>query len=69
MRGTAFTCATAERLPNGACPLQSGEDVLSLYKQNATELDGDYTRHFWVLALVTGGYCLAAFLILWWRTK
>lgn len=34
MRGREFTCSDMQRLPNGRCPLETGEQVLDLYNQN-----------------------------------
>lgn len=30
--GVEFTCNNSQRLPNGECPIQTGQDVLDLYK-------------------------------------
>lgn len=32
LRGVEFTCEQGQRLPNGACPIETGEQVLALYK-------------------------------------
>ncbi|KAI5458646.1 P-loop containing nucleoside triphosphate hydrolase protein [Mariannaea sp. PMI_226] len=32
LRGVKFTCTDAQKLPNGSCPIETGEDVLKLYK-------------------------------------
>lgn len=34
LRGVKFTCTAEQRLPNGDCPIQTGEDVLQLYRFN-----------------------------------
>lgn len=34
MHGQKFTCTTAEMLPNGSCPISSGDQVLALYNLN-----------------------------------
>ncbi|KAF9467409.1 P-loop containing nucleoside triphosphate hydrolase protein [Collybia nuda] len=34
MRGMVFTCNDSQRLPDGQCPLRTGEQVLELYKLN-----------------------------------
>lgn len=34
LRGVAFTCTAGQRLPDGSCPIETGEDVLELYKLN-----------------------------------
>ncbi|PNY25851.1 ABC transporter ATP-binding protein/permease [Tolypocladium capitatum] len=31
LRGVNFTCTTAQRLPDGSCPIETGEQVLALY--------------------------------------
>jgi ABC-type multidrug transport system ATPase subunit len=31
LRGVAFTCTAGQRLPDGSCPIETGEDVLKLY--------------------------------------
>ncbi|ETN41227.1 uncharacterized protein HMPREF1541_03162 [Cyphellophora europaea CBS 101466] len=32
LRGVTFTCEESQRLSNGACPIETGEQVLALYK-------------------------------------
>lgn len=32
LRGVEFTCNDSQRLPNGKCPIETGQDVLELYK-------------------------------------
>ncbi|KAF6818820.1 ABC transporter [Colletotrichum plurivorum] len=34
LRGVEFSCTDAQRLPDGRCPIETGEDVLDLYKFN-----------------------------------
>ncbi|KAF9870692.1 ABC efflux transporter [Colletotrichum karsti] len=34
LRGIEFSCNAEQRLPNGRCPIETGEDVLDLYKFN-----------------------------------
>lgn len=34
LRGVEFTCNDKQRLPDGHCPIETGEDVLDLYKFN-----------------------------------
>ncbi|TDZ54545.1 putative ABC transporter ATP-binding protein/permease [Colletotrichum trifolii] len=34
LEGVRFTCTDAQRLPNGQCPIETGQDVLDLYKFN-----------------------------------
>ncbi|KAK1994894.1 ABC transporter [Colletotrichum falcatum] len=34
LESVAFTCTAGQRLPNGRCPVETGEDVLNLYKLN-----------------------------------
>ncbi|OLN97692.1 putative ABC transporter ATP-binding protein/permease [Colletotrichum chlorophyti] len=34
LESVTFTCNDAQRLPNGRCPVETGEDVLNLYKFN-----------------------------------
>lgn len=48
-----FTC-TSSQLVNGTCPLSTGDEVLDLYGFN----NGHVTEHYWILALITGGYWL-----------
>ncbi|KXJ90620.1 P-loop containing nucleoside triphosphate hydrolase protein [Microdochium bolleyi] len=36
LRGIDFTCKDSQRLPSGQCPIETGEDVLELYKFNNT---------------------------------
>ncbi|RYO77774.1 hypothetical protein DL766_002329 [Monosporascus sp. MC13-8B] len=35
LRGVRFTCGDAQRLPDGSCTIESGEQVLDLYKLNS----------------------------------
>lgn len=34
MQGMEFTCKESQKLPDGQCPLRTGEQVLELYKLN-----------------------------------
>jgi ABC-type multidrug transport system permease subunit len=35
LEGVEFTCNSVQRLPDGSCPIETGQDVLDLYKFNA----------------------------------
>ena len=59
LRGIKFTCADAQRLPNGACPIETGEQALRLYN-----LDTDARLNLIVLAVVVVAYRLVAFVLL-----
>lgn len=38
LRGIFFTCSAEQRLPDGKCPIESGQQVLELYKLDADPL-------------------------------
>ncbi len=50
-----FTCADNQRLPNGQCPIETGKQVLDLYK-----LDTDPRLNLAMLGVVTVVYRLLA---------
>lgn len=52
-----FTCSPDQRLPDGACPVQTGEEVLELYRLNV-----DTVAYAIALLGVTVGYRLLAYL-------
>lgn len=56
MRGQFFTCSDAQRLPNGRCPIETGEQVLALYDQ-----DKDAAMHLMGLGLCAIAYRLIAY--------
>nr|KMM64532.1 ATP-binding cassette sub-family G member 8 [Coccidioides posadasii RMSCC 3488] len=60
MTGQVFTCTNAQRLPNGNCPIETGEQVLMLYNQD----DKDPAINVMALGLVAIGYRLVAYLLL-----
>lgn len=55
LRGVVFTCADAQRLPDGQCPIADGTQVLQLYK-----LDVDAVANIAALAGCTVAYRLVA---------
>ena len=58
-RGIKFTCADAQRLPNGACPIETGEQALKLYN-----LDTNARLNLVLLAVIVVAYRLLAFVLL-----
>ncbi|EWC46649.1 hypothetical protein DRE_04136 [Drechslerella stenobrocha 248] len=54
-----FTCRDTQRLPNGACPIESGEDVLRLYGYNYNS-----RNNLIIVGLVTVAYRIFAYLVL-----
>jgi ABC-type multidrug transport system ATPase subunit len=69
LRGVEFTCEDRQRLPNGRCPIETGKDVLELYK-----FDVDPVRYVAALAACTVVYRLLAWGLLAlvrgrWRTR
>ena len=59
MRGQTFTCTVSQQLPNGTCPITTGQQVLELYK-----LDHDPGLSLLALGLCTIVYRLVAYLVL-----
>ncbi|UNI17613.1 hypothetical protein JDV02_003944 [Purpureocillium takamizusanense] len=59
LRGVAFTCTAAQRLPDGGCPIRTGEEVLSLYK-----FDEDPVVNVAAMAACIVVYRLLAWLLL-----
>lgn len=55
LRDVVFTCAASQRLPDGRCPIEDGEQVLALYK-----LDVDAVANIGALAGCTVAYRLVA---------
>ncbi|KAK7422801.1 hypothetical protein QQX98_001362 [Neonectria punicea] len=56
LRGVEFTCNDNQRLANGDCPIQTGQDVLELYK-----LDEDPALNVAILAV-----CIVVYRLLAW---
>jgi len=54
-----FGCLASQRLANGTCPKQTGDDILKLYK-----LDNDLWVSCLALGIVTIGYRIFAYIIL-----
>ncbi|KAK5221351.1 hypothetical protein LTR72_006911 [Exophiala xenobiotica] len=59
LRGVTFTCTEAQRLPNGRCPIETGQQVLKLYQQ-----EHNAPMYLAILAGVTVGYRLSAYVVL-----
>ncbi|KAK2841573.1 hypothetical protein FQN49_006125 [Arthroderma sp. PD_2] len=59
MSGRVFTCTDDQRLPNGHCPIETGEQVLSLYNLNK-----DPVINVMALGLCVIGYRLAAYALM-----
>ena len=62
LRGIKFSCADNQRSPSGECPIETGEQALSLYN-----LDTDPRINLIVLAAVVVAYRLLAFGLLFFR--
>lgn len=56
LRGVEFTCNDAQRLPDGRCPIETGQDVLELYK-----FDVDPVVNVGILAV-----CVVVYRVLAW---
>ncbi|KAF3908868.1 hypothetical protein AA313_de0202357 [Arthrobotrys entomopaga] len=54
-----FTCQDYQRLPNGKCPVETGEDVLNVYGYHY-----DSEKNLIYLAVVTVSYRIVAYLVL-----
>ncbi|KAL2063924.1 hypothetical protein VTL71DRAFT_4418 [Oculimacula yallundae] len=54
-----FTCSESQRLPDGKCPIETGQQVLELYK-----LDTDPLRNLIALGVCTLVYRLLAYVLL-----
>ncbi|KAK2626243.1 hypothetical protein QTJ16_004505 [Diplocarpon rosae] len=59
LHGITFTCNASQRLPNGKCPIETGEQVLQLYK-----LDTDPLINIIALGVCTVLYRLLAYVLL-----
>ncbi|KAK6330430.1 hypothetical protein TWF696_003526 [Orbilia brochopaga] len=59
LEGQKFTCEKYQELPNGMCPVSTGEDVLQLYGYRY-----DSRRNLVYLAVVTVAYRIVAYLVL-----
>jgi hypothetical protein len=59
LRGITFTCNSSQRLPNGECPITTGQQVLELY-----DLDTNPGINIMALGICTLVYRLLAYLLL-----
>lgn len=59
LEGVTFTCDDAQRLPDGLCAVETGRQVLELYR-----LDGDGVMNLIALAVTVVAYRLVAWLLL-----
>ena len=59
MKDRVFTCSDAQRLPNGSCPIETGEQVLDLYNQ-----DKNAAMHIMGLGLCAVAYRLVAYALI-----
>ncbi|KUJ14979.1 ABC transporter-like protein [Mollisia scopiformis] len=59
LRGITFTCTDAQKLPNGQCPIGTGEQVLNLY-----DLNTNPGLNILALGICTLIYRLVAYLLL-----
>jgi hypothetical protein len=74
LRGQRFTCTEYQRLPDGHCPIETGEQVLELYR-----LNGDPGKNLAAVAVCAVVYRLLAYVILkavrgnwgarWWQRR
>ena len=62
LAGVMFSCTTAQQLPNGQCPVATGEDAVKLYN-----LDGNAGLNLLALSICLVVYRMLAFLLL--KTK
>lgn len=59
-----FTCEPSEQLPNGQCPLATGEQVLDLYNMNSrAEGHNAMTYHYWMLGLLTSVFFILSLVV------
>ena len=58
-RGFEFTCTDAQRLPDGNCPIQTGQQVLDLFNYHTS-----LGSNIGALVAVTVGYRLIAYAVL-----
>lgn len=59
LRDLTFTCTSAQRLPNGNCPIKTGKEVLALYA-----LDTNPAINLMALGVCTVVYRLLAYVLL-----
>ncbi len=59
LRGVTFSCTDMQKLPNGQCPVATGEDALKLYNQN-----GNAALNLLAVGICAVVYRMPAFLIL-----
>jgi hypothetical protein len=62
--GLTFVCTNGQLLPDGTCPITSGDQLLALYKFDTN----NYHLYLGLMAAVTVGYRLIAYLVLKIRT-
>ena len=53
-----FTCTDAQRLPDGSCPIQTGQQVLDMFKYHTS-----LASNVGALVAVTVGFRLVAYVI------
>ena len=54
-----FICTDAQRLPDGSCPIQTGQQVLDLFNYRTS-----LASNIWALVAVTVAYRLIAYAVL-----
>ena len=59
LKGIEFTCADAQRLPNGQCPISTGEEVLKLYN-----LETNAGLNLMALGICVVAYRMLAYVLL-----
>lgn len=59
LRGVTFSCTDMQKLPNGHCPVATGEDALKLYN-----LNGNAALNLLAVGICAVIYRMLAFLIL-----
>ncbi|KAF8537404.1 P-loop containing nucleoside triphosphate hydrolase protein [Trichophaea hybrida] len=59
LEGVKFTCKESQRLPGGKCPIETGEEVIALYR-----MDGHHPwKHLVALVAATVIYRLVAYIV------
>ena len=58
-KGFEFTCTEAQRLPDGDCPIQTGQQVLDLFNYHTS-----LSSNIWALVGVVVAYRLIAYMVL-----
>ena len=62
--GQSFTCDDNERNDAGACPISTGDQVLSLYGMDNGDSRYGITFHLWIIGINTCLYFFLAYVVL-----